>query len=158
MSNGPRRQPASLRAGVAQRAQEAARAAERERTRTQRRTAWIAGSVAVVVVVAAIVGFVVTRPTETAPPVSQDAMDLGCVSCHSTDGARSEGPTWKGLYGSTVMLADGSTTTVDEAYLRRAITDPQADVAPGYPTAMPTLDVSPAQLDRLVAYIRSLGD
>jgi cytochrome c oxidase subunit 2 len=121
--------------------------------------AWIGGSIAAVVVIAGIVAFVVTRPADAPPPPpSKDAVALGCVSCHSTDGARSEGPTWKGLYGSTVTLADGSTVTVDDAYLRRAILDPQADVAPGYVTAMPTLDVSDAQLDRLVAYIKGLSD
>lgn len=158
MSNGPRRQPASLRASAAQRAQDAARAAERERTRGQRRMAWIGGSVATVVVLAAILAFVVTRREAAPTPPSQDAVDLGCVSCHTTDGARSEGPTWKGLYGSTATLADGSTTTVDEAYLRRAITDPQAEVAMGYPTAMPSIEVTPTQVDRLVAYIRGLSD
>lgn len=158
MSNRPKRQPASLRANAAQRAQEAARAAERERTRTQRKVAWIGGSVAVVVVLVGIVVFVMTRSEEAAPPPSEDAVALGCVSCHSTDGARSEGPTWKGLYGSQVTLADGSTVTVDDAYLRRAILDPQADVAPGYVTAMPTVDVSEAEVDRLVAYIQTLSD
>ncbi len=156
MSNRPRKQPASLRASAAQRAQEAARAAERERTRGQRRIAWIAGSVGAVVLIAAIVAFAMTRPADEAPEPSPDAVALGCASCHSVDGARSEGPTWKGLYGSPVTLADGTVTTVDEAYLRRAILDPQADVAPGYAMAMPTVEVTDAQLDRLVAYIRGL--
>ena len=157
MSNGPRKQPASLRANAAQRAQEAARAGERERTRGQRRVAWIAGSVGVVILIVAVVTFAVTRPSHEAPKPSPDAVALGCVSCHSVDGARSEGPTWKGLYGSSVTLADGSTVTVDDAYLRRAIREPQAEVAPGYSMAMPTVDVTDAQLDRLVAYIRGLG-
>jgi len=158
VSNRPRRPPASLRATAAQRAQDAARAAERERTRRQRRWAWIGGVTAAVVLVGAVAAFVVSRPDEQAPPPSEDAVALGCASCHSTNGARSEGPTWKGLYGSTVVLADGSAVTVDEEYLRRAILDPQADVAPGYSMAMPTIDVTPAEADRLVAYIRSLSD
>ena len=158
MSNRPRRPPASLRASAAQRAQEAARAAERERTRKQRRWAWIGGSVAVVVVVAAIAAFVATRPRDAAPPPSEDALALGCSSCHSTDGARSEGPTWEGLAGSTVTLADGTTVTADEDYLRRAILDPQAEVVAGYPAPMPAIEVSDAEADRLVAYIQGLSD
>ena len=159
MSNRSRKQqPAPFRTTAAARAQEAARAAERERTRTARMWGWIGGTIAVVVLVVGVVGFAMTRPeTEPVKP-SKDALALGCVSCHSVDGARSEGPTWKGLYGSQVTLADGSTVTVDEAYIRRAILDPQADVAPGYSMAMPTIDVSDAQLERLVAYIRSLSD
>ena len=120
--------------------------------------AWIGGSVALVLVLVGIVTFAMTRSDAKPPPVSEDALALGCASCHSTDGARSEGPTWKGLYGSEVVLADGTAVTVDEAYLRRAILDPQADVAPGYSMAMPTVEVSDAELERLVAYIQTLSD
>ena len=38
----------------------------------------------------------------------QVANDNGCAACHSTSGSKSTGPTWKGLAGSTVELADGS--------------------------------------------------
>ena len=158
MSNRARRQPASLRATAAQRAQERARAAERERTRARRRWAWIGGVAVVVVLVSAIAAFVVTRPDPEPIPASEDATSLGCTSCHSVDGSRSEGPTWEGLAGSTVTLADGSTVVADEAYLRRAITDPQAEVVAGYPAPMPAVEVSDAQADRLVAYIQGLSD
>lgn len=157
MSNRPRKAPASLRSSAAQRAQEQARAAERARTRTQRRIAWICGSIAVVLLVAGITAFALTRSSEPAPELDQEAVALGCSSCHTIDGARSEGPTWQGLAGSQVQLADGTTVVADDAYFRRAILDPQAQVVAGYP-AMPAVPVTEAQADRLVAYIRSLSD
>lgn len=159
MSNRMRKQQPSMRATVAQKAQEAAREAERQRTRKQRIYVGIGGSIAVVLLVVGIVAFALTRPKEdAAPKVNPLAQQLGCVSCHTSDGSRAEGPTWKGLYGSQVTLTDGTTVTADDAYLRRAILDPQAEVAAGYPTAMPQVQVTEAQAAKLVAYIKTLAD
>ena len=41
----------------------------------------------------------------------------GCVGCHSVDGSPLTGPTWFGLFGSNVELADGTTVIADEALL-----------------------------------------
>lgn len=82
---------------------------------------------------------------------------LGCATCHRADsGAR--GPSLVGLFGSEVQLADGTTTTADEAYLREAILNPQAKVVAGYQPIMPTFKglVSEDGLLQLIAYIRSL--
>ncbi|MGR5326026.1 c-type cytochrome, partial [Vibrio sp. DNB22_17_1] len=49
------------------------------------------------------------------------AQAKGCVACHTINGSPGVGPTWKGLYGSTQTMADGSTATADEAYLRAFI-------------------------------------
>src|SRR3954466_7925146 len=68
----------------------------------------------------------------------QVAKDRGCANCHTPDGRRSEGPTWKGLYGSTVTLADGSTVVADDAYLARSIREPKAQMVQGYKSPMPT--------------------
>ncbi len=54
---------------------------------------------------------------------AQLAQQYGCVACHSTDGSILVGPSWKGVFGHEVTLADGSTVTADEAYLREF--DPQ---------------------------------
>ena len=57
----------------------------------------------------------------------------GCIGCHSLDGAALPGPTWQGLFGAEVTLADGSTTTVDEEYLHTAIVDPNVEIHEGFP-------------------------
>lgn len=81
----------------------------------------------------------------------------GCVACHTIDGSPRVGPTWKGLYGKTENMADGSTALVDEAFLRSFIRDPQARHVKGFPPVMPKVELSDEELAALVAYIQSLG-
>ncbi len=60
----------------------------------------------------------------------------GCATCHSLDGSRRPGPTWKGLYGKKRALANGQEVVADEVYLRRAILKPDAEIAQGFPKGM----------------------
>ncbi|HEU5148851.1 MAG TPA: c-type cytochrome [Iamia sp.] len=84
------------------------------------------------------------------------ASSLGCTSCHSTDGERRQGPTWKGLAGATVPLADGTTVEADGAYLARSIEDPDADIVEGFLPVMPDLNLDAEQVAALVAHIQEL--
>jgi cytochrome c oxidase subunit 2 len=95
---------------------------------------------------------------ETADPVARGralAQSKGCVACHSVDGSAGVGPTWKGLYGKTETLADGSTMPVDEAFLRDFIRDPLARDIKGFPNVMPRIEMSDAEREALIAYIRA---
>ncbi|KHK57831.1 cytochrome B558 subunit A [Ralstonia sp. A12] len=85
------------------------------------------------------------------------AQAKGCVACHTINGSPGVGPTWKGLYGSTQTMADGSTATADEAYLRAFIRDPKARVVKGFAPIMPNFDLSEQELSALVAYIKAQG-
>ena len=61
-----------------------------------------------------------------------------CIGCHSLDGSKMTGPTWKGLYGSNRNFADGSSAKADDNYLRESIMNPNAKVVKGYaPNQMP---------------------
>jgi cytochrome c oxidase subunit II len=86
----------------------------------------------------------------------QIAGDLGCAACHGVDGQGGVGPAWVGLAGSEVELADGSVVLADTEYLRRSITDPDADLVAGYTTRMPENALTDAQVDAVVAYIQEL--
>jgi cytochrome c oxidase subunit 2 len=100
----------------------------------------------------------VTGPA--AAPAAQGlalAQSKGCVACHSVDGSSGVGPTWRGLYGKTETMVDGSTALVDDTALRSDIREPQARVVKGYPPVMPKIDLSDEELEALVAYIRSQG-
>ena len=81
----------------------------------------------------------------------------GCVACHTIDGGPRVGPTWKGLYGKTESLRDGSTAQVDEKFLRDFIRDPQARGIKGFAPVMPKIELSDDELAALVAYIQTLG-
>ena len=64
----------------------------------------------------------------------------GCSSCHSLDGSRLVGPSFKGLLGRRETVVEGGaerSVTVDEEYLRRSILEPKAQVVKGFDPVMP---------------------
>lgn len=56
-----------------------------------------------------------------------------CAGCHSVDGSKLTGPSFKGLFGKTESFADGSSALVDENYLRESIMDSNKKIVKGYP-------------------------
>ncbi|WP_229418682.1 cytochrome c oxidase subunit II [Pseudoduganella flava] len=84
------------------------------------------------------------------------AQAKGCTACHSVDGSRGVGPSWKGLYGKSEVLQGGATVHVDEAYLRQSIAAPQAAIVQGYAPVMPPVQLSAAEQAALVDYIKTL--
>jgi cytochrome c oxidase subunit 2 len=85
------------------------------------------------------------------------AQSKGCVACHTVDGSPGAGPTWKGLFGKTETFADGSSAPVDEAFLKKEITEPAARVVKGFAGIMPKIELSAADVDAIIAYIKSQG-
>jgi len=80
-----------------------------------------------------------------------------CSACHSIDGSAGQGPTWKGLFGSQVELADGTTVTADEAYIKESILQPQAKIVSGFETVlMPTFQFTDQQIADIIAYMKTL--
>jgi len=82
----------------------------------------------------------------------------GCVSCHSADGSRMTGPSFKGIYGNDVKLTDGSTVKVDDNYIRESIENPTAKIVEGFPPAMPPYKglVDESEIMAITEYIKSL--
>lgn len=87
------------------------------------------------------------------------AKEQGCTSCHTTDGSRSSGPSWKDLAGSPVVLDDGTETVADDDYLRQAIVASRSQVVKGYPNIMPVYqdELTDAEVDDLIAYLHDLS-
>jgi len=89
----------------------------------------------------------------------QLAQQFGCVACHTADGSKGVGPTWKGVFGSQVTLSDGTTITANQAYLLESIRNPGAKVVEGFQNIMPpniASGMSDQQVQDVIAYIESL--
>ncbi|OGS35912.1 MAG: cytochrome c oxidase subunit II [Elusimicrobia bacterium RIFOXYD12_FULL_66_9] len=83
-----------------------------------------------------------------------------CLVCHTVDGTPMLGPSFLGLFGAErLVISSGKQQKVaaDEAYLRRAIQEPGADVVVGFPPSMPVGPLSKPELDSVVAYLKSLS-
>jgi cytochrome c oxidase subunit 2 len=87
--------------------------------------------------------------------------ERGCASCHQVEasGQQMRGPTLFGLFGHKQTIQGDGEVTVDEAYIRESILNPEAKLATGFQPLMPTFQgqLSEEQILQLVAYIRSLG-
>ncbi|MCA9786125.1 MAG: cytochrome c [Candidatus Delongbacteria bacterium] len=88
-----------------------------------------------------------------------------CLTCHTLDGtteingAPALGPTLKGVFGSqTTVIANGQeiTKTVDEAYLRKSINEPMAEIKKDFQPVMAPLPMTPEELDLVISYVKTL--
>ncbi|MHB8880515.1 MAG: cytochrome c oxidase subunit II [Thermodesulfovibrionales bacterium] len=85
----------------------------------------------------------------------------GCLACHSVDGSKKIGPTFKALFGSKVLVVTAGQEreiNADEEYLRRSVVDPQADLVKGFPPVMPQQKdtLSEDELTAIIGYLKGL--
>jgi cytochrome c oxidase subunit II len=85
-------------------------------------------------------------------------VQFGCAGCHGGQGTV-RAPDLAGVYGGPVPLSDGTTVIADDKYLRDSILFPKKQVVASFVPVMPSFDgkVSDADLEKLLAYIKSLG-
>jgi len=85
----------------------------------------------------------------------------GCTSCHSTDGTARSGPTLRGLYASSRTVTSGGVTRtvlVDDAYIARALREPDADVLLGFPRGvMPRFELNDEDVASIARAIEALA-
>jgi mono/diheme cytochrome c family protein len=104
------------------------------------------------------------QPTTGSPTASLASQgerlfqQFGCNACHRPDNS-GPAPSLVGVYGQTVHLQDGSQTLADDAYVRRSILEPGAQVVDGWQPIMPSFQgqLSEQQLLALIDYVRSIG-
>jgi cytochrome c oxidase subunit 2 len=105
--------------------------------------AWLSGSVG----------------TEANPVVAGEKIfaEKACNTCHLSDG-KGRAPSLNGVYGAKVLLADGSTVTADDAYLRESLLQPNAKLVAGFQPLMPSFQgqLTEEQILALTTYIKSL--
>lgn len=85
----------------------------------------------------------------------------GCISCHTIDGSRLVGPSFKGLFGkieTVVVNGQEKQVKVDEEYIKRSILNPTAEIVKGYPPAMPPQKglVTEQDIQDIIAYLKTL--
>jgi cytochrome c oxidase subunit 2 len=97
---------------------------------------------------------------ETSPTAAGQNLfaSLACNTCHREESG-GRGPKLVGVYGTQVKLNNGTTVTVDEAYIRESILTPTAKLVEGYQAIMPTFQgqVTEEQILQIIAYIKSIG-
>jgi cytochrome c oxidase subunit 2 len=106
--------------------------------------------------------------TNAAPPSNVDVQapgyalleKLGCISCHRLDASCLVGPGLGGLYGRTVTVTEDGrekVVTVDDAYLRTALLEPNKQLVKGYPGVMPRLAaMTDNDVQIIVGYLKTL--
>jgi cytochrome c oxidase subunit 2 len=88
----------------------------------------------------------------------------GCIACHSADGTKIVGPSYKGIYGHKVTVESNGKDreiTVDDEYLKKSILDANADIVKGFPKgSMPDYktQLSDQDVDNIIEYIKTLSD
>jgi len=99
-------------------------------------------------------------PAALPPSAASSGSDLvakyACTACHSLDGSPMTGPTFKGLYGSKRILAEGTTVIADAAYLTESIENPNAKVLKGFDPVMPAMPIPPNEVRQIVEYLETL--
>jgi cytochrome c oxidase subunit 2 len=83
-----------------------------------------------------------------------------CIGCHSLDGSRVVGPSFKGLYGKEGKFTDGTSYKADDSYITESILKPNAHVVEGYPSPspMPVYEgqLSDDQIKDIIEFIKTV--
>jgi len=88
----------------------------------------------------------------------------GCITCHSLDGSKVVGPTFKGLYGSKrTVITDQGESEIDafDDYIKKSIIEPNAEIVKGYNKGLMQSykDVIKGEdLDKIVDYFRNSSE
>jgi cytochrome c oxidase subunit 2 len=89
--------------------------------------------------------------------------NTGCLACHSTDGSKLVGPSFKGLYGSMrdeVTPGGQKKILADSVFIKRAVYEPDAETALGFgKSLMKTYKdvVSESDLRTIIGYMKTLS-
>lgn len=88
----------------------------------------------------------------------------GCVACHSSDGSKLIGPTFKDLLGSRHLVITQGTEReilVDEEYIKRSIYEPDADIVKGYSRGLMLTYknlIDEKGVEDIIEYLKTLSD
>ena len=84
-----------------------------------------------------------------------------CLTCHSLDGSKIIGPSFKGLYGrKTIVVTDAGEKEIESTddYIKRSILDPNAEIVKGYNKGLMQSykeKINAEDLDKIVDYFKT---
>jgi cytochrome c oxidase subunit 2 len=90
--------------------------------------------------------------------------NMGCNACHSSDGTKIIGPSYLGIWGKPVVVVrngQDATLTVDSAYIKRSIYDPNIEVVKGFQKGlMQSYDKTVTEKDiaKIIEYLKTLEE
>lgn len=79
-----------------------------------------------------------------------------CIACHTLDGTKVVGPTFKGVYGRAGKDTQGNAYVVDDAFIKESIMTPNARVAEGFFPVMPPQQLSDDEMKALIEWMKTL--
>ena len=81
-----------------------------------------------------------------------------CIVCHSIDGSKTIGPTWKDAYGKKRLLESGKKILYDENYIRESILNPQTKIAKDFAPVMPSFagQLKEREIEGIIEYIKKI--
>lgn len=97
-------------------------------------------------------------PAQRGQRIYKQVAAPSCATCHSIDGSKIVGPSFKGLYGRNSKMSDGTEILADDAYLKDSILNPNAHIVETYAAAMPPYagQLKEEQISDLIEYIKTL--
>jgi cytochrome c oxidase subunit 2 len=85
-----------------------------------------------------------------------------CISCHSLNGTKIVGPSFKGVWGKKEIVITGDAEreiTIDEAYIKHSMVEPNADIVKGFNKGLMISYkdlVSEKEMNDIIEYIKTL--
>jgi cytochrome c oxidase subunit 2 len=86
-----------------------------------------------------------------------------CITCHSLDGSRIIGPSFKGIYGHEVEVitetGEEKTVMVDDEYIRSSLYEPNKEVVKGYNKGLMISykeQLKEEQVQQIIEFIKTL--
>ena len=103
----------------------------------------------------------ISGPSLKLPPLElgQKSYQMrGCTQCHTIDGSKLVGPSFKGFLARVHKLKDGTVVEPTDEYIKESIQDPTAKVIEGFEPVMPSFrgKLKDQEIAGLAAYIKSL--
>jgi len=88
----------------------------------------------------------------------------GCIACHSADGTKIVGPSYKGIFGHKITVESNGKEreiTVDEEYIKKSILEPDADIVKGFAKGSMISykgQLNDEEIDKIIEYIKTLSE